>query len=392
VNSFLGYRRPDGQVGVRNHLLVIAPIDCSYEPAKRIAAQVEGAVAVTQHYGCGSDSMLLHNLVGSGLNPNVAGVLVLGLGCETLTAQMVADPIRASGKPVEMLVIQDEGGSLRAHEKGVRILQLMAQDAASLEREEFPLSCLTLAVECGGSDATSGLAANPATGVAADMLIDRGGTVMFSEVQEMIGTEAVLARRAVNEGVAAQIQAMISRQEERLRAMGVDSRWMSTGNIDGGLTTIEEKSLGAVTKGGSRPIQGVLRNDWEHFDRPAGPGLWLQDGTAWDVPSVTHMAAAGAQVVCFTSGKGSTTGHAIVPVIKITGNSATHSAMADNMDLNAGTIVDGTESLNQVGKRIFDLVVATASGRKTKAEALGYQDFIVYKRDRAAERYLDRCR
>ena len=391
MSGFWGYRRPDGRVGLRNHLLVIAPIDCSYEPAKRLAAQVEGAVAVTQHYGCGADAMLLHNLVGTGLNPNVAGVLVLGLGCETLTAEMVAAPIRASGKPVATLVIQEEGGSLSTHEKGVRILQRMAQDVAALQRERFPQSRLTLAVECGGSDATSGLAANPAAGAAADMLIDLGGTVLFSEVQEMIGTEEVLARRATSPEVAADIRAVIRRQERRLQAMGVDSRWMSAGNIDGGLTTLEEKSLGAVTKGGSRPIQGVLRNDWDHFDVPTRPGLWLQDGTAWDVPSVTHMIAAGAQLVCFTSGKGSTTGHAVAPVIKITGNPETFRAMADNMDVNAGTILEATESLAAVGARIFDLIVATASGRKTKAEALGYQDYIVYKRDRAAERCLGRC-
>jgi altronate dehydratase large subunit len=391
MTEFHGYRRSDGSVGVRNHLLVIAPIDCSFEPAKKIAAQVDGAVAVTQYHGCGNDSVLVHNLVGTGLNPNVAAVLVVGLGCETLTADIVADGIRPSGKPVERLVIQEEGGTLRTQEKAVRILRRWAQEVAGLRPEPFPMSRLTLAVECGGSDATSGLAANPAVGVACDRLIDEGGTVIFSEPQEMIGTQHILARRAVSEQAADDIYKMIDREEVRLKARGVDSRWMSAGNIDGGLTTIEEKSLGAIRKGGTRPVQGVLWNDWDRFDRPTRPGLWLQDGTGWDVPSVTHMVAAGAQVVCFTSGQGSTTGHAVAPVIKITGNPVTYAQMGDNMDVNAGTILDGSESLKSVGERIYGTIIETASGKRTKAEALGFRDYIVFCRSRAAEHLLGHC-
>jgi len=387
----MGYQRPDGGVGVRNHLLVLAPIDCSFEPAKKIAAQVDGAVAVTQYHGCGADPVIVNNLVGTALNPNVAAVLVLGLGCESQTVDMVADAVRPSGKPVETLVLQQEGGTLKTQEKALRILQRWAQEIAEYRPEPFPVSKLTLAVECGGSDATSGLAANPAVGVACDKLIDEGGAVIFSEPQEMIGTQHILARRAVNKQVADDIYRMIDQDEERLKAIGVDSRWMSAGNIDGGLTTIEEKSLGAIRKGGTRTIQGVLQNNWERFDRPTRPGLWLQDGTGWDVPSVTHMVAAGAQVVCFTSGQGSTTGHAIAPVIKITGNPVTYRQMEDNMDINAGTILDGSESLNSVGQRIYNTIVETANGKKTKAEVLGYRDYIVFCRSRAAEHMLGHC-
>jgi altronate dehydratase large subunit len=390
MTEFHGYKRPDGSVGVRNHLLVLAPMDCSVEPARKIAAQVEGAVAVTQHHGCRNDPMVANALIGSGRNPNVAGVLLVGLGCESITCEVVAEGIRPTGKPVESLVIQEEGGTLRTQEKGVKILEKMAREVVELEREPFPLSELTLAVECGGSDATSGLAANPAVGVAADMLIDEGGTVM-GETQEMTGTEHVLARRAVDEDVAKAIYRMIERQEARMRGMGIDSRYMSKGNVDGGLTTIEEKSLGAIRKGGTRPIQGVLRNDREALDVPSRPGLWLQDGTGWDVPSVTHMVAAGAQVVAFTSGRGSTTGHAIAPVLKVTGNPVTYGNLSDNIDVNAGTILDGSEALNSVGGRIFDAVVETASGRLTKAEALGYREFIVYQTSRVAERLLGHC-
>jgi altronate dehydratase large subunit len=292
---------------------------------------------------------------------------------------------------METLIIQEEGGTIKTTEKGVRILRRMSKEVAELERESFPLSELTLAVECGGSDATSGLAANPAVGVAADELIDRGGKVMFGETQEMIGAQHILTLRAVNSKVAKDIMDMVERQEARLQAMGIDSRYMSKGNQDGGLSTLEEKSLGAIRKGGTRPIQGVLRNDREGLGSPGRSGLWLQDGPGWDVPSITHMVAAGAQVVVFTTGRGSTTGHAISPVLKVTGNPETYRNLSDNIDVNAGTILDGGESLNSVGRRIFEEVVEIASGRMTKAEALGFQDFIVYRTNQATEALLGHC-
>ena len=386
--EFYGYERPDGSVGVRNHLLVLAPIDCSYEVAKRIADQVEGAVAVTQHHGCGLDWMVAHNLIGVASNPNVAAILIVGLGCETLNADVIEEGVKPTGKPVERVIIQEEGGTLKAMEKGVRLLQRLAEEASEQRREPFPLSKLILAVECGGSDATSGIAANPAVGVAADLLIDEGGAVIISEPQEMIGAEGHLMGRAVNREVAEEIRAMIERQVRRLEAMGIKSRYMSRGNIEGGLTTIEEKSLGAVRKGGTKPIVGVLRNDWNGLERPRGGGLWLQDGTGWDIGSVTHMVAAGAQIVVFTTGRGSTVGHAIAPVIKVTGNPITYRRMRDNIDINAGTIIEGRESIREVGERIFRFIVEVASGRKTRAELLGYRDFAIFKRDRAAERLL----
>ena len=327
-------------------------------------------------------------MIGAGRNPNVAGVLILGLGCESITAEIIAEGIRPSGKPVETLVIQEEGGSVKASVKARRILKEIGQTTSELKGEWFSIDHLTLAVECGGSDATSGLAANPAVGAAADKIVDAGGTVIFGETQEMVGTQHILARRAVNRGVADAIIAMIERQETRMRAMGVDSRFMSQGNMAGGLTTIEEKSLGAITKGGSRPIQGVLELNRERFDTPTRPGLWLQDNTGMDVPSITSMVAARAQVVAFTTGRGSTTGHAIAPVIKMTGNPKTYHNMEDNMDVNAGSILDGSESLNAVGERIYQTIIEVASGKLTKAEKLGYRDFIVYKTSPLAERLL----
>ena len=391
MTEFLGYERPDGTVGVRNHLLVIAPIDCSYEPARKIAAQVEGAVAITQYHGCPNDDLIENILIGTGRNPNIAGVLLIGLGCESLTSEIIAKGIEPTGKPVEILIIQEEGGTIKTTEKSIKILRNMSQYANEITKEPFPLSELTLAVECGGSDATSGLAANPAVGVAADRLINEGGTVLFGETQEMTGTEHILAKRAVTNNVAKAIYEMITRQEGRMKAMGIDSRFMSKGNIDGGLSTIEEKSLGAIRKGGTKPITGVLESNHLRFDTPQSPGLWLQDGTGSDVASVTQMVATGAQIVAFTTGRGSTTGHAIAPVLKITGDPQTFKNLNDNMDINAGTILDGADSLNSVGEQIFNTLIEVASGKKTKAESFGYQDYIIDKPSLIAERLLGHC-
>jgi len=388
MNEFMGYGRPGGKVGVRNHLLIIAPMDCSFEPARLIAGKVDGSVAITQHHGCGYDQMVANHLIGAGRNPNVAGVLVFGLGCESMTAERIAEGIRDTGKPVETLVIQEEGGSVKASEKAVKALKDMNDTISKIKRESFPLSDLFLAIECGGSDSTSGLVANPVVGHASDMLIDAGGTVVFGEVQEMVGTQHILAKRAVSRGVSEAIIAMVERQEKRMNALGVNSRFMSRGNMAGGLSTIEEKSLGAIMKGGTRPIQGVLENNRERFDVPDHSGLWLQDNTGMDVPSITSMVASGAQVVVFTTGRGSTTGHAVAPVIKVTGNPDTFEFMSDNMDINAGTILDGSESLRSVGERVFNEVLDVASGKLTKAEKLGYKDFIVFKTSPLADRLL----
>ena len=388
---FLGYERSNGKIGIRNRLLVIAPIDCSIELARKIAQQVEDSVAITQTYGCREDSMLISQFVGSALNPNIAGVLIVGLGCETLTGELLKEKIEPSGKPVHNLTIQEEGGTANTYEKGVNLLKKMRKDADTHKREPFPLSELTLALECGGSDTTSGLAANPALGIAANKLIDAGGTVIFGETQEMIGTQDILAKRAVNKEASDDIYRIIEDQMARLRARGIESRWMSKGNMDGGLTTIEEKSLGSIQKGGTRPIQRVLYNNWDRFDTPDKPGLYIMDGPTFDVASVTHMVAAGAQIVCFTSGRGSTTGHAIAPVIKITGNSSTYEKLKDNIDINAGTVLEASESLNEVGERIFNKIILTASGAETKAEKHGLYEFNMERKNRATEHLLGHC-
>lgn len=391
ATEFWGYLRPDGQVGTRNHLLVLAAGNCAYEEARRMAAAVPGAVAVSQWHHCTRDEMVERGMIGIGRNPNVGAVLVVGLGCESLTAEILFDGIQPCGKPIAQVVIQEVGGSLRAIEAGTRILREMAAELSRQRRQPFPLSKLTVAVECGGSDATSGLAANPAVGNAADRLVDAGATVYFGETIEMTGTEHILARRAVDAKTAQDIYDIIQEQENFAKASGIPSRHIQQGNMDGGLTTIEEKSLGAILKGGTRPIQGVLHYNRTQLELPARPGLYIQEGTDSDVPSVTSMTAAGATVTLFTSGRGSTTGHAILPVIKVTGNPATYEWLNDNMDVNAGKIILGQAGITDLGQEIYDLTLRVASGEKTKAEILGFEDFLIYRVDPVAQNLLRRC-
>lgn len=374
-----GYVRPGGGIGVRNHVLILPAVVCASEVARRIAGVVPGTVAVQHQHGCGQIGadfeQTKRTLVGFGANPNVAGVVVVGLGCEKVAAEQVAAEIAARGQKVELVVIQKEGGSRRAVERGVELARRLAQEAARVKTEPVPVSSLILGLECGGSDATSGLAANPALGVASDLLVAEGGTSILSETPEIMGAEHLLARRTVNEGAAERLYEIVVRVEEGARRMGVDIRGAqpAPGNIAGGITTIEEKSLGCIHKAGTAPVQGVL----EYAEAPRGRGLWVMDTPGHDVESVTGMVAGGAQIVVFTTGRGTPAGCAIAPVIKVTGNSRTFQMMEENIDLNAGTIIEGTESIEKVGRRIFDLMLAVAGGKLTKAELLGHHEFAI---------------
>jgi len=390
--TFLGYPRANGQVGVRNHPLVMATCDCAYEEARRMAAAIPGAVVVGQFHGCGADPMVVQQMVGIANNPNVGAVLLVGLGCETISVDRLADGMDATAKPVESLVIQRDGGSLKAIEAGTRLLREMAALLSTQQRQPCDIARLTVALQCGGSDATSGIAANPAVGVATDRLVAAGATVLFSETVELIGTGRLLAPRAVSPEVASLIQRAIADEVWRGKATGISGRSLPKGNEDGGITTIEEKALGNILKSGASPIQGVLENSRERLERPTRPGLYLQNGTAWDVASITHMAAVGAQLAIFTTGRGSTTGHAILPVIKVTGNPDTFRNMSDNMDVDAGRIILGQAGITQVGEEIVALALAVASGAKPKAEALGFTDFQMFRRDAVVENMLRRCR
>lgn len=376
-----GYRRPDGKFGIRNHVLILPSIVCSTQTAHRITELVQGTVTFVHQHGCaqvGVDyEQTFRTYVGLGKNPNVYGVVALGLGCETHQARSVAEEIAKSGKPVETVSIQDHGGTLSTIAQAAKVAAKMVQDASSLQKEEGDFSELIIGTECGGSDACSGLSANPAVGVVSDMVVDHGGTAILAETTELIGAEHLLAERAVNEQVAKRVYKVIQEMEQRAILMGVDIRTgnPSPGNIRGGLSSLEEKSLGAAYKAGSRPLQELIG----YADTPSKKGLVWMDTPGQDIEQLTGMVAGGAQMVLFTSGRGTPTGSPIAPVIKIATNTRMFENMNDNMDVNAGTIIDGTESIEQVGERIFHELHQVANGKLTKAEILKQHDFGIWR-------------
>ncbi len=363
-------------------MAVIPSCFCAAGTARRIAEQVRGAVALFHEVGCSQVGLDLEvtarTLSNLGRHPNVGAVLVVGLGCERLKATELAGAIEPSGKPVERITIQECGGSLRALEAGASIARRLVQEVSTIRRRECGLEHLAVATECGGTDAFSGIVANPAVGIAADMLVEAGGTVMISEVTELLGAEDLFAARAASPEVAEQIYRVIRMSEAQLArqagndASGRRGALISTGNIQGGLSTVVEKSLGGAKKAGSSPFVGVLK----YGEAYGGRGLYLMDTPGHDAQSTTGMVAGGCQVVLFTTGRGTPTGHPIAPVIKVTGNTRTFEMMRDNLDVNTGQVVDGTKTLREAGEEIFREVLAVADGKQTKAEILGHDELM----------------
>lgn len=383
--TFLGFRRPDGRVGTRNHLLVVPTVICASVVAERIALAVAPVGAALPHLaGCGQlgpDRRVTQDTLEAYCgHPNVGAVLVVALGCEQIIAQQLADAARAAGKRAAILAIQSEGGTVRTTARGIEIARALAAEIEAEPRVPCDLASLILCVKCGGSDYTSGLAANPALGRVADRLVDAGGTAVLGEIAEIMGAEHLLAARAVSPEPAAQLLRIISRVEAEAIALGVDIRGTqpSPGNIRGGLTTIEEKSLGATHKGGERtPLTDVV----PYAGRITKRGLTVMDTPGLDVESVTGMVGGGAQVVVFTTGLGTPTGNPIAPVIKITGNAQTAQSMADNLDADVSGILDGRETLDGAAARLFDEVLAVCSGKSTAAERLGHREFAIHRRN-----------
>ncbi len=378
-----GYRRADGHWGIRNHLLIIPTSVCASETASRIASLIPGAVAIPHQHGCcqvGEDyKQTVRTLVGFGRNPNVGAVLVVGLGCEGIQPQVVAEEIAKSGKPVETITIQQCGGTLKTISAGAEICAGFARILAAQEREEFDISELVLGLECGGSDPTSGIASNPSVGRASNRLIDAGGTSILSETTELIGAEHLVAARCVTQELADRLVWMVKRIEEKSISYGVDLRGTqpTPGNIEGGLTTIEEKSLGCIYKAGDKPVVGVL--EYAEPVDSAVKGLYFMDTPGEDIDSITGMVAGGAQIVVFTTGRGTPTGCPIAPVIKVTGNPETYERMIDNIDINAGRVILEEASLEEVGQEIFDMMIRVSNGDLTKAESLGHREFGIYR-------------
>jgi len=376
--SFYGYKRPDGKYGARNLVAVIPSVICTTDVAQAIVHQVQGTVGYFHHQGCCQLPVDLKRvtdtLISLGKSPNVAAVLIVSLGCEGTDYERMVKEISETGKPVEIIRVQELGGTSRSIQAGIDLAQKMVIETSGLQREETDISNVVMSIKCGASDTTSGMASNCVIGYVADKLVDLGATVIFGETTEFLGGEHILANRAVGgvDGpVGQKIFEIVSNMENRAKAIGEDMRGgqPTPGNIAGGLSSIEEKSLGAIVKSGSRPIQGVL--DYSEFVTDQ-KGLWIKDTPGREPEILTGMAATGAQFMMFSTGRGAPQGFPSMPVIKICGNPNTYERMQYDMDLNAGRIIAGESTIEEIGEKAFSLMLSVLNGQMTKNEALNY--------------------
>lgn len=376
--SLYGFLRPDGSVGVRNHVLVLSVASLTNPTARRITRAVEGTIAVTTPYGrgqIGPDADLHHRiLVGLGRNPNVAAALVLGPDREC--ADRVAAHIASTGKRVEVLSLAEvEEDALSLTDRGIRVSAHLVQATSRQRRVATPLSALFVGVECGHSDTSSGAVANPLVGMVADRVVDAGGRCVIGETLEWLGAEHVLSERAANPAIGAAIMTAVGQRETAARTAGVDLLGKNPGpeNIAGGLSTIEEKSLGAISKGGCRPIQGVL----EMAEAPVGQGSYVMDAPYFSPESMTGLVASGAQLLLFTTGAGNSICNALAPTIKVSANPATCRRLREQLDFDASSVLTGAEDLTRRADDLMELLLDVASGTLTFGELLGEGEEVI---------------
>lgn len=391
--TFQGFARPGGRVGTRNYLAVISSVNCSASVShyvrdhfrtsefKRDFPNVDGVVAFTHKGGCAMDTgepqqVLQRVLAGIARHPNISGYVMIGLGCEVNQVEAIRkahqlDRTQSGESAPVFMNIQTTGGVRKTVAAGVAAVLKLLQQANELRRTPQPVSKLILAENCGGSDGNSGITANPALGVASDELVRHGGTSVLAETPEIYGAEHLLTRRAVSREVAEKLMERIRWWEEHARRHNSSINTNpSHGNKEGGLTNIIEKSLGAVAKGGQSPLVAV----YEYAEAIATPGFCFMDTPGYDPVSMTGLVAGGCNIGVFTTGRGSVYGCKPAPCIKVATNTTLFNWMTDDMDLNAGTILDGTETVEQVGMRIFEKIIAVAGGEKTKSELAGIGD------------------
>lgn len=397
IGTFSGYLRENGDVGTRNYIAVIATSNCASHVAIEMAEQaqrrfgcnesLDGVIAIPHQEGCGHAQgddtwQLERTIAGMIFHPNVAAVVMVSLGCEVNqiskylgTVQLGQQGFRR-GKSITGLEMQSSGGTRRTVAAGVAQIEQLVEMCRQMKRTPQPLSKLILGTNCGGSDGFSGISANPALGRASDLLVRSGGSSVLAEIPECMGAEHVLTRRAVDLATGKKVIEVIKWYQEYLRRFG--AKWddnPTPGNKAGGISNIAEKSLGAVAKGGTTALTGVFG----YAERINRPGFVLMNTPGYDPVSLTGIAAGGANLICFTTGRGSGIGFPIVPVLKVSSNSRIALAMEDNIDLNAGTIVEGRETVNEVGARIFDRLRCVASGERTKSEELGHKEFVPWR-------------
>ena len=379
--NFYGYKRPDGRVGVRNKVLILPASVCASDTTRIIAQQVVGSVTFNNQLGCSqvaSDQQYTMDVMaGYAANPNVYGTVVESLGCENCQMDLVVEAIKErTNKPLKQVIIQEAGGTLKAIDQAVRYAKEMVEEASLLQKEEFPMSELIIGTECGGSDPTSGLAANPLIGKLSDLIVAEGGTSILSETTEFIGAEHLLARRAATPEVHDRIFEIVHRYEAALRLVGEEVREgnPSPGNKAGGITTLEDKSCGCVQKGGTAPIMDVIG----YGDPVVTKGLNMLYGPGNDLVSATAMTAAGAHLILFSTGRG-TPFSAPAPTLKISTNTPLAEKKGGWIDFNTGVIADGEKTIDEAAKDLLDLVIRVASGEQTKAEKHGFREISIFK-------------
>jgi altronate hydrolase len=390
VPVFLGYPREDGRAGTRNYIAVVAASNCAAHTVSAIAASyagaalppsVDGVVAFPHGEGCahsiGPDTeQLRRTLAGVLAHPNVSSALIVGLGCETNQISHYLGAQAPAGSRIEGFTLQESGGTRATVEAARNRISVFLDRAAAETRVELPLSKLVVGLNCGGSDSFSGLTANPALGYCSDLLASVGAAAVLAETPEIVGAEHLLVRRARSRAVAERLLAMIAGYKAYLNRFGgsFDDN-PSPGNKAGGLTNIVEKSLGAVTKGGTTPLNEVV----DYAEPVHGPGLVFMNTPGYDPASLSGLAAGGANLIAFTTGRGSAIGFPTVPVLKVATNSSTFHRMRDNMDINAGQIADGLKTLEELGRVIFEELVRVASGKRTASERVGHREFVPWR-------------
>jgi len=392
--TFMGYRRRDGRVGTRNYVLIVPTSMCASHEALQISTiaeftiydrqkypNVDGVVAIPHNKGCGCQDgstidVMLRTLSNYADHPNVGGVILIDLGCEKTNLSQVERYLlkreKAFDKPVAKIGIQEVGGTQAAIQQGLKEVEQMLPLVNDIIREECPVSELVLGVKCGGSDGFSGISANPSLGRAADLLVRSGGTVLITEVPEFCGAEHLLAGRAKDVETGRAVYRLVDWYKEYASKFGaVLNNNPSPGNVAGGLLNITIKSLGAIAKAGTTRVEGVI----EYAETPRSRGLNLMQGPGYDQESTPGLVGAGATVVVFTTGRGTTIGNAITPVIKLASNTPVFERMANDLDLSAGGVIDGTETIDEVGQRVFDRIVGVANGLQAKAEEHKHREF-----------------
>jgi altronate dehydratase large subunit len=383
--NWQGYLRADGRKGVRNLVLVVYTVECAKHVAHAIAAG-EADTHVIGFPGCYDNAYAVRLMLALARHPNVGAVLAVGLGCEYTQPRQLAARAEESGRLADWFYIQESGGTAESIAKGKATIGRMRDELQQTPRVEMTLADLVVGGECGGSDATSGIAGNPAVGRVFDRIVDAGGTAIFEEIVEMIGLRDVLVDRAANETARGELAVAYDKAVEYCRSVRQCS--ISPGNFAGGLTTIEEKSLGAFSKCGARPIQGVIKV----AQQPPRPGLWLLDSVPDphfmqfgytnpnDTEGIMDLIAAGSHIILFITGRGSVIGSPIAPLVKITGNSQTYRNMPGDIDFDAGRLLVGERTLDELGNELLEMVIDVAGGTLTKPEQLGHREyFITYK-------------